>query len=122
MELIFPDGIRLKCSEKVLDKLKVLKMASEETDSREFPVLHGTFENWVTMIEFAHTGILKDENKDWWMVKDPEFNRLKQLALLADFIDYPEFMDRVCRRIAECLRGKTDAQIRMILEMSPASP
>jgi hypothetical protein len=121
MKLKFPDGITLKCSDEVIPKMKVLNMAHEETGGNEFPVHHGTFENWVTMIEFAHTGILRNESKDWWAVKADEFTTLKELALLADYVNYPDFMDRVCRRIAECLPGRSQAEMRAILEM-PISP
>ena len=117
MELKFTNGISLKCPDEVIRKMRVLNMANEDTGSNVFPVCNGTFENWVTMIEFAHTGILKDEQKDWWTVKDAEFEKLKELALLADYVHYPEFMNRVCRRIAECLRGRSQTEMRAILEM-----
>jgi hypothetical protein len=119
MKLKFPNGITLKCSDEVIPKMNVLNMAHEETGGNEFPVHHGTFENWVTMIEFAHTGILRNESKDWWAVKADEFTTLKELALLADYVHYPEFMNRVCRRIAECLRGRSQTEMRAILEMPP---
>ena len=112
MKVLLSDG-HVECPYEIFQKFRVLPELM--VDSSSFPMPYVTVRIFSKMMEFAQTGSIPDAPVDNWCVSDEKFNYLKEIALAADYLNYPELFEEACRLIARCLCDKTGGEIDAIL-------
>jgi len=112
MKVILSDG-QIECPYEIFQKFRILPELM--VDDSSFPMPYVNVRIFSKMIEFARTGSIPDAPVDNWCVTNEQFDYLKDIALAADYLNYPELFEEACRVISRCLCDKTQVEIDSIL-------
>jgi hypothetical protein len=115
MKIVLSDG-EVDCPQELLHKFKVLYMINEDFPcSTSIPLNSITKNSFIKILQFAETGIIPDAPLDMWCVTDEQYAYLKELCLDADYLNYQELYDAICKLISVSLTGKSKEDIERIL-------
>jgi hypothetical protein len=110
MNLVTNDGGNFQIDLEISQKFKVI---SEMSDGDIIPIPNVNSGTFKRLLKFAREGIV--ECPDPWLIKDPDYAILFEVARAADYLDYQECLDRVSQIIATSLQGKSPQEVRRIL-------
>jgi hypothetical protein len=110
MNLVASDGVNFQIE---LENAQKFKVIYDMPDNEPIPIPNVNSETLGRLLKFAREGVV--DCPDPWLIKDPDYAILFELARAADFLNYQECLDHVCQIIATSLQGKPPHEIRRIL-------
>jgi len=110
MNLITNDGVNFRIDLKIAQRFKVI---SEMVDMGIIPIPNVNSETFKRLLKFAREGVI--ECPDPWLITDPAYETLFEVARAADYLDYQECLDHTCQMIATSLQGRAPQEIRRVL-------
>ena len=109
MDVLTSDYRTIRLSREVYEKSEILKYAFEEFgNERPFPMpnVDSMIMNLIIHYSLIDMNITEDRQT------------LFDIAKAADFLHMQELLDKVCKEIADLLKGKSPKEIRSILNIS----
>ena len=114
MNLIANDGVNFQIELENAHKFKVISDLMDDVSAMgPIPISNVNSEILGRLLKFAREGVV--DCPDPWLIKDPDYAILFEMARAADFLNYQECLDHVCQIIATSLQGKPPHEIRRIL-------
>lgn len=107
--LITNDGVNFQIDLEIASKFKILEGFPDEP----IPIPNVNGATMTRILKFARDGVI--ECPDPWLIKDPDYVILFEIARAADFLDYQGCLDNVCQIIATSLQGKSPQEVGRIL-------
>ena len=120
--LLTVDGATFTVEQEVAEKSKTVKNLIEDAGTdNPIPLPNVTgpvLKKIVAYAEYHHSHSEGDETQAW----DQQFFTMEQsdlfeLILAANYLDYPELLDRSCQTVADMIKGKTPEEIRTLFNI-----
>jgi hypothetical protein len=110
MNIVTNDGGNFQIDLEIAQKFKVI---SDMHDVGPIPIPNVNSWTFKRLLKFAREGVV--DCPDPWLIKDPDYATLFEVARAADYLNYQECLDHVSQIIATSLQGKSPQEIRRIL-------
>jgi len=107
--LVTNDGVNFQIDLETAQNFKIL----EGVPNGPIPIPNVNAPTMTRLLKFACDGVIACP--DPWLIKDPDYEILFEIARAADFLDYQECLDHVCQIIATSFQGKSQQEIKRIL-------
>lgn len=115
VKLVSNDGMTFTVDRDVAEKFLLLGMLLEDIES-DGPISlpNVSSKNLSIALKFANDGTF--DCPDPWLLKDPDYKNLFEVANVANYLNFPELMDHCCKIIAVSFKGKSPAEIHRIMK------
>jgi len=107
----------MECPEHLMNNFKLFPRLLEDFPNTEYIPVSINSKTFEKMLSFAHTGDIPDAPDDLWCVSEKKYAELKELCMAADYLEYTELFETICKLVASSFVGKSKEEIEKIMNL-----